>query len=146
MMARSLRTTTMRIASIALIGAALSACGSDEPVPLGPGTLQATLVSPNGPEGAVVLELVAPGLGEVTVAEGDVFGQAEGNTTRLVIVRDIPGQIQFRVQVLERSEPPTTTVVEVADGTNELRSSISGYQIEFTPVIDTLVTLTARSW
>jgi hypothetical protein len=135
----------MWITSTALLGGVLTACGSDQPVPLGPGALEATLVSPNGPEGAVVLELAGPGLGEVTVAEGEVFGQADGTSTRLVIVRDMPGQIQFRVQVNERSEPPVATVVEVADGTNELRSSISGYQVEFTPVIDSLVTLTTRS-
>ena len=143
--ARSLDRTT-RIISTALLGAALTACGSDQPVPLGPGALEATLVSPNGPEGAAVLELAGPGLGEVTVAEGEVFEQADGNTTRLVIVRDIPGQIRFRVQVIERSEPPTATVVEVADGTNELRSSISGYQVEFTPVVGSIASRTMGSW
>jgi hypothetical protein len=145
MMARSLKATTIWITSTALLGAVLTACGPDQLVPLGPGALQAALVSPNGPEGAVVLELAGPGLGEVTVAEGEVFAQADGNTTRLVIIRDIPGQIQFRVQVNERSAPPNATVVEVADGTNELRSSIAGYQVEFTPAIDTVAALTERS-
>jgi len=145
MIARSLTTTTVWITSTVLLGAVFTACGPDQLVPLGPGALEATLVSPNGPEGAVVLELAGPGLGAVTVAEGEVFGQADGNTTRLVVIRDIPGQIRFRIQVLERSEPPAATVLEVADGANELRASISGYQVEFTPVIDRVAALTARS-
>ena len=126
-------------------GVLLAACDSSPAGPRGPGALQATLVSPNGIEGAAVLELTGPGLGQVTVEEGLVFSQANGDITRVVVVLDDAGPVQFKLRVEDVSALPAVTLIEVADGDNQLRNSLSGYRVEFVPIVDTIATLQART-
>jgi len=120
--------------AVAMTGAALLAACGDTSGPRGPGTLEATLVSPNGPEGAVVLALVGSGIDSITASSPFTYVQHDGGTTRLVIVLADPGTVAFEVWVDDVSDPPSVTVVEVADGNNELRSSVTGYRVDFVPV------------
>jgi len=105
--------------------------------PSGPGELVANLLSPNANEGAAVLELSGGvGLGLVTTDNGQVFHQADGGTARVVIVLEDPGRITFNIRVQDVAELPTVTIVQVADGTNELRTSLAGYDVEWVQLAD----------
>ena len=121
---------------LAMASAGLLASCSDSSGPRGPGTLEATLVSPNGPEGAVVLELVGGGIDSVTETSHLTYVQQDGATIRLVVVLEDPGVIEFELAVRDVSDPPQTTVVQVADGDNELRGSVAGYRVDLVPVVE----------
>jgi len=110
---------------------------------MGPGFLDGILFSPNGAEGAVVLRLTGAQIGEIELDGGSVFQETDGNTTRVVVILDEPGSVQLRVYVAERSEPPDVTLVEVADGNNQIRTHLAGYRLEFTPVIDSVSSVLA---
>ena len=105
--------------------------------PSGPGELHAYITSPNQAEGAAVLELTSGlSLGTITSNDGDVFYRHEGGTTRLVVILHDPGEITFHMRVDELSEIPSVTIVQVADGNNELRSSVSEYEVEWVQIAD----------
>lgn len=93
----------------------------------------ATLISPNGAEGAAVIELTGVGVTGLATDDGAFFSQFNGTTVRVVVVRDDPGDITFRFVVPNKGDRPNWSVIEVADGNNGLRGSVSGYQLEFTP-------------
>ena len=109
------------------------ACDSTPAEVTGPGEMQALLVSPNGAEGAAVIELAGEGIGAVTALRGSgrVFAERVGATVRVVVVLDQPGEIRFHVAVDDVSDPPTGAVLEIADGSNEIRQSLAGYSVEF---------------
>lgn len=120
------------LARLALGGAllALAACGDNPKEPPVPGTLTATLVSPNGGEGAVLLELTGEGVGDVAVSGGHVF--VEGTSPkRVLLVFDEPGTTRFTVEVPDVGEPPAVRFVEVVAPNNQVRPSLSGYKVEF---------------
>lgn len=130
------------LSAMGIIAAAFAlSCDSSAVEPLGPGQVRGLLVSPNGPEAAVVLLLAGEGLGTIESDSGYVFVEEDGSTARIVIVRDEPGTIAFRVAVPERTEPPDVTVLEVADGSNELRRNPTQYRVDFSPVPDSLASL-----
>lgn len=120
--------TLAAITCIATLG-----CDAGEPAPpAGPGEVVARLVSPNGAEGAAVVELTGAGIGEVRGAPGTtVFAAASGPATRVVVLRDTPGELAFHVRLAERSAPPAARVIEVADGEDRLRASLAGYRVAF---------------
>ncbi len=96
----------------------------------GPGTFTVTLVSPHGNEGSAVFELVGGiGLGTVSPVGGEVFYQHFGGSTRVVVVMDDPGEVGFRLRTEEVRENPEVSLLQVASGEDELRSSLSGYTI-----------------
>jgi hypothetical protein len=106
--------------------------------PSGPGELHANVVASGvANDGAAVLELTGvTGLGSINSDDGDVFYERDGNTTRVVVVLREPGLITFFMRVEDVSEIPSLTVVQVADGNNELRSSISDYDVEWVQLAD----------
>ena len=105
-------------------------CDSTEPKG-GPGTVKAVLVSPNGPEGAAILDVT--GAVESFTATKDVSLYTTPSTTgtRVVLVRLTPGELSVNMKVSNTLEPPPVTVAEVADGNNNVRASVSGYQVTF---------------
>lgn len=123
---------TVEIAAV-VITTVFLACDSTPAEVTGPGELQALLISPNGAEGAAVIELAGEGIGAVTAfpGSGRVFAERVGSTVRVVVVLDQPGEIRFRVAVDDVSDPPTGAVLEIADGSNEMRQSLAGYSVEF---------------
>ena len=108
---------------------ALAACSSDGTAPKGPGEFRAVVVSPDGDLGAAVLEL--GGVADLTPVAGRAFTQRNGDVLRVVIVLDEPGQIEFRIRLADPAGQPAATIVEVADGDNQVPESISGYRVEF---------------
>jgi hypothetical protein len=99
--------------------------------PSGPGLFGVTLTSPYGPDGAAVVELTdAPSLGVVAVELGQSFYEHEGSTTRAVVVMATPGEIYFTAHTEDLGELPTVTLVQVADGEDQLREDLSGYDVQ----------------
>jgi hypothetical protein len=131
-------TTAMRqvarspsILSAALLSVAVLACDSQPSDVGGPGTLFGVLVSPDGSEGAVLMDLTGPGLGTVRTSGGVVFTEISGDRLRLLVVRDRAGTIEFSIDVADVRTPPDVAVQEVADGSDQLRTSLEGYRVRF---------------
>lgn len=96
-----------------------------------PGVLDVRLVSPNGSEGAAVLETADEGITEIAVEGGlQAFHWTEGGLTRIVLLRDEAGEIRFAMSVDDVNRPPQLEIVEIADGDNRLRASLTGYEID----------------
>ncbi len=112
-----------------VLALALAACSSDGTAPKGPGEFRGVVVSPDGDLGAAVLEL--GGVADLTPVAGRAFTQRNGDVLRVVIVLDEPGQIEFRIRLADPAGQPAATLVEVADGDNQVPESISGYRVEF---------------
>lgn len=114
----------------ALLVLLAAACG-DASAPETGGRYLATLASPNGQlDAAAVIELTGNGIDTVTAADAaQVFVQRSGSTMRVVVVKDVPGSIQFAVQLAKGSRIPEATVVEVADGGDQVRTSLTGYRV-----------------
>ncbi len=123
-----------RLVSFSALATAFVACGSGPVEMSGPGTLLGTLHSPNGPEGAAVIDLVGPGLGLLRVESGLAFTSVSGDVTRAVILRDRPGVIEFTLEVPDRGSPPAVNLIEVAGGDDQLRSSLQEYAVRFAAV------------
>ncbi|HVF40184.1 MAG TPA: hypothetical protein VM939_09810 [Gemmatimonadaceae bacterium] len=122
----------MKNAILAGFAAVLLISGCDSSTrPGGPGTLTATVTSPNGDEGAAVLDVV--GTVEAFTGSGDVSVYTTPLTvgTRVVLVRMSPGPLSMKLTVPDVSQPPTVSIVEVAAGDDRLRSSVSGYAVTF---------------
>ena len=107
-----------------------AACGDAGPES-GPGTLTATVHSPNGAEGSAVVTFFGEGIGDVTPLTGRVFDQRRGDTLRVVLVNDEGGALSFAVAVADTTRPPSGLVLEVADADDRLRSATAGYSLEF---------------
>jgi len=121
-----------RVALTLLLGAALlaAACGDTGPES-GPGTLTATVLSPNGAEGAAVVDVFGPGIGAVAALEGRVFSQRRGDTVRVVLVRDgEAGDLRFTLAVADTTRVFTGVVLEVACPDDALRTAVSTYALE----------------
>lgn len=105
--------------------------GPDDPE--GPGSFEVRLLSPNGLEGSAVVELIGGvGLGTVSPIGGEVLYEHTGVSTFVAIVLDEPGEIRFHVRTDNVGEIPEARVLQVADGANQLRRSVSGYEVAFT--------------
>ena len=128
------KALVMRMAVLALLALGVAGCdllGPDGPK--GPGTLTASLVSPNGDEASAVFELTdGVGLGTVSPMGGQVFYEHSQNSSRIVVVMDDPGEVRFQVRTEDVGHLPDVTVIQVGSGENELRSSISGYSVLLT--------------
>ena len=121
-----------RVVAPILVGGLLlaAACGDAGPQS-GPGTLTATVLSPNGAEGAAVVDVFGPGIGEVGALEGRAFSQRRGDTVRVVVVRDQDaGDLSFTLSVADTTQLFTGVVLEVAGPDDALRGAVAGYTVE----------------
>lgn len=142
-MTRPLRILKRSARSLALIGrvvllaAVVGSCDASGPSgPRGPGSFNFDLQSPNGSEGSAVFELTGvTGLGSVSSDRGDVYYDHAGVVSRIVVVMDSPGQIRFAVGADNVRSVPEVRVLQVADGENRLRESLSGYDVTVEPVM-----------
>ncbi len=119
----------LRTAALAVL-LPLAACGGEGSVP-GPGTLTATLVSPNGAEGAALVEFFGDGIGAVSAVDGPLWQRSRGDTIRVFIVSETGGTLRFAVEVADTTRKPKGVVLEVSDPADEVRTSLSGYALEF---------------
>ena len=110
---------------------ALAACTDEGPVS-GPGTLTATLTSPNGAEGAAALRLIGPGIREIiAVGETETHAFSDVNGTRVVLVNQSGGTLTFTVELSDTTRLPIVVLDEVAGPDDALRSSLDGYDLVF---------------
>ena len=108
----------------------LVACTDQSPP--GPGILTATLKSPNGAEGAALVVLMGPGIGEVTpVGSNQLYSNSSLDEVRIVLINQNNGTLAFRVEVADTTIEPAAIVEEVANPDNLIRSTLDGYQLEF---------------
>ena len=116
-----------------VLAVSLTSCGDDaEPVGDGVQTLTATLQSPQGAEGAVLVSLTNL-VGSVTPVQGSVVSQRDGAATRILVVAEPAGPLSFAVQVIATNNPPEYEILQVAGPDDALRTDLSGYTLEFTP-------------
>jgi hypothetical protein len=114
--------------------------------PSGSGVIRIRIQSPYGAEGAALLELSGGvGLGPVTIDSGQAFFQHGADTSRIVVVLDEPGEIHFLVRSEDIGTLPHVTLLEVADGSNHLRESLTGYKVKFQRIEDLTSDLQRRS-
>lgn len=116
------------VRTIPMLMLLLAACDSSTR-PGGRGTLTAQLTSPNGADGAAVLDVV--GAVESLAAPSDVsiYTTPIANGTRVVLVRMTPGELSMNVTVADISKPPAISVVQVADGGDRLREPLTQYAV-----------------
>jgi hypothetical protein len=119
---------------------ALSGCdllGPDDNEPRGEGTLDISILSPSGLEGSAVLEILGgDGLGIVSTTSGQAYYSHQGDRSRAVVILDEPGVIRFQVRTEDVAVVPTVNVIQVADGNDELRTSVDGYSAVIEPLPD----------
>ena len=119
---------------------ALLACQDLGPsTPKGPGSIHVDMESPNGAEGSAVFQISGgTGLGVVSSFGGEVFYDHNYGTevTLVVVVMDVPGEIQFKIRTANVRDLPTVSILQVADGNDVLRGSLEGYQVELVRVED----------
>ena len=96
------------------------------------GAYTVRLISPNGAEGAAVLELTGPGIASVTPLEGEVFSSLHEQATRALVLLTDPGEIRFRVELRGATVLPQARVVAVA-GPEDQHRDLAGYRVELTP-------------
>jgi hypothetical protein len=115
------------VVALLLVGA----CTGEGPVSA-PGTLTATLVSPNGAEGAAVIVLAGDGVTDVQpLGDTEVHSRTTGTTTWVVLLSELGGTLAFSLTVPDTTQPPTAVVQEVAGADDALRDLASGYRVEF---------------
>lgn len=108
----------------------LAACGDALPIS-GPGTLTAVLVSPNGDEGAAVISFAGTGVGAIGPVSGEVFSRVDGNSVTVVVINEPGGQLSFSVALTDTLQKPVASIEQVAAPDDELRTTLSGYVVEF---------------
>jgi hypothetical protein len=92
-------------------------------------------VSPNGVEGAAVLQTVQEGITDIRSEVGQAHHWRAGDVSRIVVLLDEPGDIRFTLSVADLNRPPQLRVIEVADPENLLRPLLIGYVVESEPVM-----------
>ena len=112
----------------AAVSTGLACSDGGPPVPV---EVDVRIVSPNGPEGAAVLEVATADLLQVSTSVGLVFSNPVAGTTRIVVIRDTPGTLGFTLLMNGGMDPPAIRLLEVVDGNDQPRPSLGGYRVEF---------------
>jgi hypothetical protein len=123
---------TRFVPPIALVALLLTACGGgDGPIDLpgGPGTMTATLESPNGPEGGVLIHLIGNGATSVTAPVGDLFTSVSGDTVKVLLLREDPGELEFGFSLPDTTRQPNIQILQVTGADNRLRANLAAYTL-----------------
>jgi len=127
---------TRRLLSALLLALLFGGCGGDDDpieVPAGPGTMTATLDSPNGVEGGALIHLIGAGASSVTAPTGDLWTNQTGDTVKVLLLRETPGDLVLGFNLPDTTQLPQVRILQVTDGANQLRSSLSGYSLRIQP-------------
>ncbi len=119
---------SLRVVVAAVLALTAGSCDSGPTAPIA-GEVEFMIVSPNGPEGAALIELRTTEVGLVTSSGARVFTGGTGDNTRILLVRTNPGTLSFRLTVNDVRRPAAASLLEIAGGDNQLRE-LSGYRIE----------------
>ena len=115
----------------------VAACG-DEPAttsidPVSSGTLAIEWSTPQEHEGAVLLTITGPGIGELTSSHSDVlvFARRDGMETRVAVLGEIGSGrlLKFEVPDVQQAGRYEVSLIEVADVDGELRSDLAAYDV-----------------
>ncbi len=96
-----------------------------------PGEIEVFLVSPNGLEAAVIVELDGVFDQISAPASAVVFSEVVDGRTRVAIIMRTYGDVWFSVFVPSVSDPPQARVLEVAGPKNEIRDDVESYALQF---------------
>jgi len=127
-----------RSAAFVLLPLLLAAGCIDSGDEVGPGVevetvvLQARLESPNGPEGAVLLDVSTDEVRGIRSVDDQtsVLGRNVGGRSQVAVIRDFPGTIEFEVLAVDGPGLPEMRILQVADWENHLRNDVTGYTVE----------------
>jgi hypothetical protein len=123
----------LRLGAWLVLVLGMGACdllGPDDPK--GPGSFEVRLLSPNGAEGGAVLELAGGvGLGTVSPIGGEVLYDHRQGVSLVAVVLEEPGTVRFNVRTDDVGRLPEARVIQVSDENDQLRSSVSGYEVSF---------------
>lgn len=116
---------------LALTLAVLLGGCTDEGPQAGPGSVDVRVVSPNGSEGSAVVSVFGEGIRGVSAVSGRVFSHQVGDTMRVVVVADTPGDLRFALTMADATAVLQGSVIQAADGEDRLRSTVADYALEF---------------
>ena len=118
--------------SILVLALGLAACDATDPPPPMAGTVQYRLVSPAGPEGAMLLEGPAAEIGALSTNDIriDVLSHADGGVLHIAVVHRAGGELTFFADVEDIQAPPELTLKQVVHPGNEPRADLGGYALE----------------
>ena len=123
---------SLRVLALLLLAPALAACdGGGTGAETAGGEYIAALESPHGPEGAALLEVMGTGVESIRGTSLSLFRQPISGGTRVMLVREPAGRLEFRVRLTAGSPLPTVRVLEVVDGADQPRPSVEGYEVTF---------------
>jgi hypothetical protein len=119
-----------------LVVVVLLLAGACDSGPSGPGELIGTLQTPGPILGGAVLEVVGKGITGFSGSGGTrVFSAATAteNTFRVVLLAQLPSELQFRVSVEDKgAKKPSVSVVKVVSGENLPLPATADYRVRFT--------------
>ncbi|HEX2209899.1 MAG TPA: hypothetical protein VHG93_19650 [Longimicrobium sp.] len=90
------------------------------------------LQSPNGPEGAAMLEITGGSVQEISAASATLFRQPVSGGQKVMLIRPDAGRIEFRVVIADGGELPQVRVVQVVAPDDSVRPTTDGYAVTFT--------------
>jgi hypothetical protein len=126
-----MRTRRRALVLLLAIAAGAVRCTGDgpaEPPAAVPGTRMLQVDSPNGAEGAALIELDATNVHAVGGDSAMVLVERDGAKLRVAIVRATPGLLRLRVDIADTAAAVTATLLEVAGPQNALRP-LTGYSV-----------------
>lgn len=121
--------TRRRVAAVLAAVAALQLAGCRDDPAGPPGQVTATLVSPNGAEGAALLELSGDGVIDVKPAAGSLLQTPSGGTRQIAVLLRDPGKIALTLSLADRTRPPEIRILQVS-GPDDRPRALAGYRVQ----------------
>jgi hypothetical protein len=119
---------TRRLVAVALLALVLATCRDAGPQVTNPVSLH--VLSPNGPEGAALVRLEG-GIDRVeATATGWLLTDVIADTTWVMVARDTPGELSFRIHVRAGGQLRDAQLIEVSGPDDTMRSQTAGYHVE----------------
>jgi len=115
-----------------------AACGGESSSPAQPGTLRVSLTTPNTDDGAILFEVSGPAIDTIVPVNASyrLFTRRIGSTTvRSVLAGPVANGTVATLEVPDvgAAGSYTATVTEVVDRQNQVRSPLTGYQLQVAP-------------